>query len=123
VCAQDSPSTVAAVDRPQTLDLRAPDVTVLLTETEIWAALVRSIDRELERIEVEAQRIDDAPFTDRSGGNVELVFREVLSWLAPYPAALVANVNATPDATDSYRPTPAMMGLYHASFAPPASQR
>ena len=107
----------------RTLDLKAPLITNLFTAQQIDWILSRAVDPELEHVEVEASRIEDVPFVDRSASDSEVVFREVAQWVAPYPTVLAAEVNHAPDVTDPYRPVPVSMGWYHPSFPTPYSQR
>jgi hypothetical protein len=107
----------------RSLDLRPPLITRIFTPQQIDMILARSIDPQLEYVEVEAARIDDVPFVDQSARPVEAAFKEVIRWFAPYPTVLAASVNAAPDATDPYRAVPISISAYHPSFPPPYSQR
>jgi hypothetical protein len=107
----------------RSLDLRPPLITRIFTPQQIDMILARSIDPQLEYVEVEAARIDDVPFVDQSAQPMEAAFREVIGWFAPYPTVLAASVNAAPDATDPYRAVPISISAYHPSFPPPYSQR
>ena len=107
----------------RSLDLRAPSITRLFTAQQIEMILARATDPELEHVEVEASRIADMPFVDRSASGTEVAFKEVVRWFTPYPTVLASQVNANPDATDPQRPPPLLLSSYHASFSPPYSQR
>ena len=106
----------------QTLDLKAPALTRIFSLAQIDAILSRAVDPALERVEVEALRLGDLPFEDNSAPAGEAVFKSIVRWFAP-SQLYAANVNLPPDATDPYRPAPMVQTDYHASFAPPASQR
>jgi hypothetical protein len=108
---------------PRSLDLKAPLLTSILSEQQIDMVLANTVDPELEHVEVEASRINDVPFSDRSASAGEVAFREVTRWFVPYPTTLAAQVNATPDFTDSYRAVPVQMAWYMPNFPGPASQR
>ena len=105
------------------LDLKAPSVTRIFTVQQIEMILARATDPELEHVEVEASRIADVPFVDRSASGTEVAFKEVIRWFTPYPTMLASQVNANPDATDPQRAPPLLLSAYHASFSPPYSQR
>ena len=107
----------------RSLDLRAPPITRIFTQRQIEMILARATDPELEHVEVEASRIADLPFVDRSASPAEAAFKEVVRWFNPYPTTLAAQVNASPDATAPDRPPPLMLSAYHPSFPPPYSQR
>jgi len=107
----------------RTLDLKAPLITSIFTAQQIDMILANAVDVELEHVEVEASRINDVPFTDRSASGGEVAFREVTRWVTPYPTALAAQVNAPTDYTDSYRAVPTQMAWYMPNFPAPASQR
>jgi hypothetical protein len=123
--ATETAPSAAAMNSPsvRTLDLKPPLITSIFTAQQIEMILANTIDLELERVEVEAARIDDLAFEDNSASTGEVVFREVVRWMAPYPAALTAQVNPVPDFTDSYRPVPLEMSWYHASFRAPFDQQ
>jgi len=107
----------------RSLDLRPPLITKICPPQQIDMILARSIDPQLEYVEVEAARIDDLPFVDESAQPIEAAFKEVIRWFAPYPTVLAATVNAAPDATDPHRAVPVSISSYHPSFPPPYSQR
>lgn len=107
----------------RSLDLKAPSITRLFTSQQIEMILARATDPELEHVEVEASRIADLPFVDRSASGTEVVANEVIRWFTPYPTVFASQVNASPDATDPQRPAPVLLSSYHASFSPPYSQR
>jgi hypothetical protein len=107
----------------RSMDLTPPQITRIFTIQQIDMILARAVDPDLEHVEVEATRIGDLPLQDNSASAPRVVFDTVVRWLAPYPTTLAAQVNAAPDFTDSYRPVPVSMSSYHASFAPPYSQR
>jgi hypothetical protein len=118
---RESPANPAHATR--TLDLKPPQITRIFTAQQIDMILARATDPALEHVEVEAPRIGDLPLRDNSASTLEVAFKEVIRWLAPYPTVLAARVNAAPDATDPYRPVPVSLSSYHASFAPPYNQR
>ena len=107
----------------RTIDLKAPLITSIFTAQQIDMLLANTGDPELEHVEVEASRINDVPFADRSASDAEVAFREVTRWVTPYPTALAAQVNAAPDHTDSYGAVPVAMAWYHPNFPAPFSQR
>jgi hypothetical protein len=113
----------SATATARTLDLTAPLITSIFTPQQIDMILASTFDLELEHVEVEAARINDLPLEDNSASTGEVVFREVVRWFSPYPATLTAQVNPTPDFTDSYRPVPLSMSWYHASFRAPFDQQ
>ena len=113
----------ASLTSSRTLDLKAPLITSIFTPQQIEMILANTIDLELAHVEVQAARINDIPFEDNSASTGEVVFREVVRWMSPYPAGLTAQVNPTPDFTDSYRPVPLEMSWYHASFRAPFDQQ
>jgi hypothetical protein len=115
-----SRSTAPAETR--SLDLKAPQLTRIFSIEQINAILSRATDPALEHVEVEASRIGDVPITDNSASDVDVVFKSVVRWFVP-SSRYAARVNLSPDATDPLRPAPLMQANYHASFAPPLSQR
>jgi hypothetical protein len=121
--AETAPSAAVNPSSARPLDLKAPLITSIFTAQQIEMILASTIDLELERVEVEAARIDDLAFEDNSASPGEVAFREVIRWMAPYPATLTAQVNPVPDFTDSYRPVPLEMSWYHASFRAPFDQQ
>ena len=104
------------------LDLKPPLIGRIFTVQQIDTILARTGDPELEHIEVEAPRIGDLPLNDKSASLSSVVFKEVVRWLLPYPSVRSAQVNRSPDITDSYRPVPVSLSSYHASFPPPYNQ-
>jgi hypothetical protein len=115
------PATRSKLDSK--LDLRAPPISRIFTPQQIDLILARTIDPDLESVQVEASRISDLPLTDKSASVPEAAFKEVVRWLAPYPTAIAANANATPDATSPSRPVPVSIAWYHAGQTQPYSQR
>jgi hypothetical protein len=108
---------------PRMLDLKAPAISKIFTPQQIEMILARASEPELEHVEVEASRIADVPFIDRSASAPESVFKEVVRWFTPYPTLLAGQVNASPDATDPQRAPPMLLSSYHPSFPAPYSQR
>jgi len=113
----------ASVEQPTRMDLTAPQIGKLFSLAQINAILARAVDPELEHVEVEAQRVEDVPFRDRSATPGEAVLRTVANLLTPYPASVSGVVNAKADVTDSYRPAPVSISAYSPSFPVPMSQR
>jgi hypothetical protein len=105
------------------LDLTAPPISRIFTPQQIDLILARTLDPDLESVQVEAPRIGDLPLTDKSASIPEAAFKEVVRWLAPYPTAVAANVNAAPDVTSPSRPVPVSLAWYHAGQTPPYGQR
>jgi hypothetical protein len=105
------------------LDLRAPPISRIFTPQQIDMILARTVDPDLEGVQVEAPRIGDLPLEDKSASAPEATFKEVVRWVAPYPTAMAANINAAPDVTSPYRPVPASLAWYHAGQTAPFSQR
>ena len=117
--ARDSASQQQVAPR---LDLKLGPLSRIFSSQEIDAVLSRAVDPELERVQVEAPRLNDLPFHDRSASTGDTVFKSVVRWMAP-SSLYASNVNYMPDATDPSRPPPLMASTYHASFSPPYSQR
>lgn len=115
------PATPSKLDSK--LDLRAPPISRIFTPQQIELILARTIDPDLESVQVEASRIGDLPLTDKSASVQEAVFKEVVRWFAPYPTVVAANVNSTPDATSPSRAVPVSLAWYHAGQTQPYSQR
>lgn len=103
------------------LDLRAPSISRIFTPQQIDLVLARTIDPDVEGVQVEAPRIGDLPLTDKSASVPAAAFKEVVRWLAPYPTAVAAN--AAPDATSPSRPVLTSVAWYHAGQIQPYSQR
>jgi hypothetical protein len=120
--AEPATSPASAGPRTQPLDLKAPEVTRLFSLEQINAILSRATDPALEHVEVQAPRWGDLPIDDNSASPAEIVFKSVMSWFVP-SRTYAANVNIAPDVTAPLRPAPLMQANYHASFAPPVSQR
>ena len=121
--ATDPPARKDTPVTHRSLDLKAPSITRIFTQQQIELILARATDPELEHVEVEASRIADMPFVDRSASGTEVAFKEVVRWFTPYPTAFASQVNASPDATDPQKAPPLLLSSYHASFSPPYSQR
>jgi len=119
--AEPAANSAARKDTPRSLDLKLGPLSRIFTSQQIDAVLSRATDPALENVEVEAPRLTDLPYRDRSASTGETVFKSVVSWLAP-SSLYAANANYTPDATAPLRP-PMMASAYHASFPPPYSQR
>ena len=105
------------------LDLSAPPISRIFTAQQIDLILARTVDPDLEGVQVEASRIGDLPLEDKSASIPEATFKEVVRWFAPYPSVMAANINASPDATAPYRSAPASPAWYHAGQTSPYSQR
>jgi hypothetical protein len=120
--AEPTSSRSIANGQTQPLDLKAPEVTRIFSVEQINAILSRATDPALEHVEVEAPRIGDLPMNDNSASTAEVVFKSMMRWFVP-SNSYAANVNIAPDVTAPFRPAPLMQASYHASFAPPVSQR
>jgi len=120
--AQSSEPTSEPATRSK-LDLTTPLISRIFTPQQIDMILARTVDPDLESVQVEAPRIGDLPLEDKSASVPEATFKEVVRWFAPYPTAMAANVNAAPDVTSPTRPVPASLAWYHAGQALPYSQR
>ena len=105
------------------LDLKVPSITRIFTPQQIEMILARATAPELEHVEVEASRISDVPFRDKSASSSEAMFEEVVRWFVPYPDTAASQINARLDMTEPQRPVPISLSSYHASFPPPYSQR
>lgn len=103
-----------AADAPRKpLDLRPPDITTLLSPAELQAILSRTLDENIEEIEVQRERTK-AP--NLGSPEVPLgiaapfwaLAHPLQAWriFAPIPPDRAKYLGAPADATDSYRPAP-----------------
>lgn len=105
-----------------TLDLAAPDIREIFSDSQIEIPLGQSDHYNLEHLEVEALRLDDLPLQDRSASAFQTLVSVALWLITPSPT-LAWRMNSAPDATDPQRPPPAIQSLHHPSFPPPESRR
>lgn len=119
--AEQAPRPATRQSAPKKLDLTPPSLLRIATAEQINQVLSRAVDPQLERIEVEAPRLNDLPFVDRSNSPVQTVFDTVVHWLGP-STQYASRVNYALD-SDSYRPVPLAMSSYHPNFPPPYAQR
>lgn len=110
--AAEAASTRAGNQRP--LDLKAPQIGQIFSFEQIDAALRRAA--ELERIEVEATRLDGVPFQDRSTSPL-LAAARTAAWLVTPSTIFASRVNTLPAAMYSHRPEPFLQANYWPSFA------
>ena len=107
-----NPAVAATSDtRRKPLDLRAPDITRLFSQQELQRVLAKTIDPDIEEVEVEGVRGRRAPPPDTPTvwpgilAPVWAITHPTQAWriLAPLPPDQ-AKGSAPPDATDPYRP-------------------
>lgn len=106
-------TTDASVRSTKRLNLRLPDITTFLSQTQIESVLSKTTDRDtLEEVEVEGSRLRRIIPTTPDiwpglAAPVWAVLHPLQSWriFAPIPPDRAQYIgNAVPDATDSFRP-------------------
>jgi hypothetical protein len=109
-----NPAVAATSDtRRKPLDLRAPDITRLFSQQELQRVLAKTLDADIEEVEVEGARGRRAPPPDTPTvwpgilAPFWAVTHPTQAWriLAPLPPDQAKGIGSTPpDATDPYRP-------------------
>jgi hypothetical protein len=112
LAAEHTPERIDAQSK-RTLDLKAPEIGRIFSPQQINAVLARATDPALENVEVEALRLDDLPFKDRSASPTQSVARTAF-WLL-----FGTRPNPTRDAADADRPAPYLQTNHHAAFDTP----
>jgi hypothetical protein len=110
-----APAKAAVTPRPP-LDLRAPDITQLFSPEELQRLLAKTIDADIEEVEVEGARTRVLPpATPVAWPGLLAPFwamaHPTQAWriFAPLPPDQAQRIgNTTPDATDPYRPAPSL---------------
>lgn len=114
--AQSAASTSAATTsdkQRKPLDLRAPDITQLFSQQELQRVLAKTLDPNIEEVEVEGARGRTAPPPDTPTvwpgilAPFWAITHPTQAWriLAPLPPDQAKSIgSAPPDATDPYRP-------------------
>jgi hypothetical protein len=116
---KDSPAPARSIQAAATqsaakpLDLRAPDITRLFSQQELQRVLAKTLDADIEEVEVEGARGRRAPPPDTPTvwpgilAPFWAITHPTQAWriLAPLPPDQAKRVgSAPPDATDPYRP-------------------